>query len=173
MTASLFADATPPKIVVVDDAATTATTTAQEEMVQTDINGQTFTPGRTVSVVTDSIHAHSVPKSSYGTFHVTTGEFIPRDAGTDNDNTTDGGGGTTTSTTRKTACLVLPLGLRGIVERVYDTNTWDRARPIVVKFNMGYDRTIAEEEGRGSDVRYNIPKEFRMHFDATELEIVL
>jgi hypothetical protein len=170
MTASLFADATPPKIVAVDDATTTATTTtAQEEMVQTDINGQTFTPGCTVSVVTDSIHAHSVPKSSYGTFHVTTGEFIPR--GADNDNTTDGGGGTTSTTTRKTACLVLPKGIRGIVERVYDTNTWDRARPIVVKFNMGYDRT-AEEDGR-SDVRFNIPKEFRMHFDATELEIVL
>jgi hypothetical protein len=172
MTASLFADATPPKIVAVDDAttATATTTTAQDEMVQTDINGETFTPGCTVSVVTDTIHAHSVPKSSYGTFHVTTGEFIPRGAGTDNNTDDDGG---TTTTTRKTACLVLPKGLRGIVERVYDTNTWDRARPIVVKFNMGYDRTIAEEEDGRSDVRYNIPKEFRMHFDATELEIVL
>lgn len=157
MTASLFADATPPKIIVVDDTATT-TTTAQEEMVQTDVNGLTFTPECTVSVVTDTINVHSVPKSCYGTFHLTTGELIPRD----DDNTTADKG------TRKTACLVLPIGLRGIVERVYDANTWDRARPIVVKFSMGYDRTAAEDGG----VRFNIPKEFRMHFDATELKIV-
>lgn len=158
MTASLFADATPPKVVVDDDATTTST--AQEEMVQTDVNGQTFIPGCTVAVITDMINAHSVPKTSYGTFHSTTGEFIPRD---DNDNTA-----TDVKNTRKTACLVLPIGLRGTVERVYDANTWDRARPIVVKFSMGYDRT--EEDG---GLRYNIPKEFRMHFDATELEIVL
>ena len=160
MTASLFADATPPKVVVDDDANTT-TSTAQEEMVQTDVKGHTFITGCTVSVITDMINAHSVPKTSYGTFHSTTGEFIPRD---DNDNTaTD-----VVKNTRKTACLVLPIGLRGTVERVYDANTWDRARPIVVKFSMGYDRT--EEDG---GLRYNIPKEFRMHFDATELEIVL
>lgn len=138
-------------------------------MVQTDINNQIFTPGCTVSIVTDTINAHSVPKSSYGSFHLTTGEFIPRHD--ENDNTDVGGGGTTT-TTRKTACLVLPIGLRGIVERVYDANTWDRARPIVVKFNMGYDREV-QEDGVTTPRRFNIPKEFRMHFDATELKIIV
>jgi hypothetical protein len=57
--------------------------------------------------------------------------------------------------------------LRGKVIRVYDTNEWDRARPIVVGFEAGYDREGGEGNGG-----YDVPRSFVMHFDASELDVV-
>jgi hypothetical protein len=148
MTSSFFADATESKktVVVVADA-----------KVQVDADGKAFSPGRIVAISgrttangKSPIRAHSVPKASYGSFDPSTGEFVPRDE---------------SDASRSTSCLLLPGGLRGIVERVYDANEWDRARPIVVKFGEGYDR-------EGDSGGFNVPKAFIMHFDADELEVL-
>lgn len=115
-----------------------------EVKVQVDANGKEFSLGAVVAIApTRSMKAYQVPKSSYGSFDSTTREFIPQD---------------------KSRCLVLPEGLRGEVQKIYNTGEWDRAHPIVVKFEAGEDR----EDGEG----FNVPKKFSMYFDATEIELV-
>lgn len=117
---------------------------------QVDSNGKVFSPGCTVAIASNrSVKAYHVPKSSFGTFDPSSLEFIPQDE---------------SNVSRGTSCLVLPGGLRGEVEKIYNTNEWDRAHPILVKFTAGEDR-----EGGGG---YNIPKAFTMHFDADEIEVL-
>eukprot|EP01083_Nonionella_stella_P035797 97629_1 len=133
---SFFADATPQK--------------APEDKVQVDSNGKVFTEGAVVEIAPSrSVNAHHVPKPAYGTFDPTTRQFVPQDE---------------SNSERKTSCLVLPEGLRGEVKKIYNTNEWDRAHPILVKFNKGEDR-----EGEGA---FDIPRVFMMHLDAAEIQVL-
>eukprot|EP00984_Skeletonema_dohrnii_P009086 scaffold3426_cov102-Skeletonema_dohrnii-CCMP3373.AAC.2 len=133
---SFFADATPPK----ETAAA----------VQRDANGSAITVGQKVAVVThNSIKAHHVPKSSYGSFDSTTKQFIPHDEA---------------NKTRKTSCLLLPEGLRGEVITVHDTNSADRPQPVLVKFG-------ADDEERNDG--YSLPSAFSMHLSANEIIVVV
>lgn len=140
MESGLFADATEPKNVV------------PEVKIQVDANGKVFVPGAVVAIAPSNrpIKAHQVPKTSFGSFDAATREFIPRDE---------------SNVTRGTSCLLLPEGLRGEVAKIYNTNEWDRAHPILVKFNAGEDR-----EGGGDG--FNIPKKFTMHLDADEIVVL-
>ena len=156
MSSSFFADATDSKKKVVADVAVVAPSSGGK--VQVDASGTAFAPGCAVAVSPRTtaggrppIRAHSVPKACYGSFDEATGGFVPRDG---------------SDAARATSCLVLPGGLRGIVERVYDTNEWDRARPIVVRFGAGRDR-----EGGDPGV-FDVPKAFSMHFNADELDVL-
>lgn len=137
MTSAFFADATEPR-------------KKPEVKVQVDANGKVFSPGAAVAISPNrSVKNYAVPKGAYGTFDPSSGEFIPQDK---------------TNATRGTSCLVLPGGLRGEVTKIYNTNEWDRAHPIVVKFKAGEDR-----EGGGG---FDVPKTFSMHLDAVELEVL-
>jgi hypothetical protein len=161
MLSSFFADATGSKWETVaaaadaDDAVAAAVAPASGAKVQVDAGGRAFAPGRIVAVSSRTtslpIRAYSAPKACHGSFDTVTGEFVPRDAGA------PGPG-----------FLVLPGGLRGVVERVYDTNEWDRARPIVVKFGKGRDGGGDWGVGGG----FNVPAAFTMHFDADELDVL-
>jgi hypothetical protein len=132
-------------------------------VVQVDARGNTFEVGCAVSISSsrpEGIPAYSVPRACYG-------RYVPA-----NDDDDDGGG----RRRRRNAfvpmddagCLLLPCGLRGKVQRIYDVNEWDRARPLVVYFDMGYDREDGEINGG-----YDVPRSFVMHFDASELDVVV
>ena len=139
MTSAFFADATESK-----------NAQQPEESIQTDANGNVISPGAIVQIATANIKAYAVPKDIHGSFDPTTNKFIPQDE---------------TNITRKTSCLILPIGLRGTVSKIYNTNEWDRTHPLLVQFTAGDDR----EEGDG----YHCPKAFTMHFDADEIEVLV
>ena len=63
---------------------------------------------------------------------------------------------------RADKCLVMPKGLRGVVDRVIDTNDSDASHPIYVKFVGG--------DALGGD--YESPITFHMHMKKNELEVV-
>ncbi|KAL7454811.1 hypothetical protein ACHAWC_006413 [Mediolabrus comicus] len=130
-----FADATP-----------SGETTVAEQI---DVSGNIISPGQRVVIVShNNIRAHHVSKSSYGSFDATTKQFIPQDEST---------------LTRQTSCLLLPEGLQGEIVNVYNTNEWDRAHPILVKFGLD------EERNDG----YSLPSSFTMHVDAKEIMVVV
>jgi len=60
------------------------------------------------------------------------------------------------------------------VKHVYNTNEWDRAHPILVKFTEGSDRevNIGVVTDDGEDAAFRVPKPFQMHFDASEIEVL-
>lgn len=123
---------------------------ATEPTQQVDANGKVFSPGAVVSIAPNTkVKAYQVPKDAFGSFDPQ-GRFVP----VDESNLSHG-----------TSCLVLSVGLRGEVVRVYNVNEWDRTHPILVKFKQGRDR----EEGEGGFV---VPKTFMMHFDADEIVVV-
>ena len=82
--------------------------------------------------------------ANYGQFD-TTSEFIPQDKST---------------ISRATSCLVLPVGLRGEVTKIYNTNEWDRTHPILVNFKAGEESS------------FNLLKAFSLHVDANEVEVL-
>ncbi|KAL7546330.1 hypothetical protein ACHAWF_009664 [Thalassiosira exigua] len=136
MTSSFFADATEPK--------------NPEVKQQVDANGKVFAPGMVVAIAPNrSIKAYQVPKSAYGSFDPSNGQFIPMDE---------------TTASRVTSCLVLPAGLRGEIEKIYNTNEWDRAHPILVKFKVGEDRNEGDA--------FHVPMAFSMHLDSNEIEVL-
>ena len=134
----LFADVTPT---------TQPSDKVVEDVIHLDINGKEISVGSLIAIASTSnpIKAHSVHESNYGQFDPISQEFIPQDKST---------------MTRATSCLVLPVGLRGEVTKIYNTNEWDRTHPILVNFKTG------EESG------YNLPKAFSLHVDANEVEVL-
>ena len=62
---------------------------------------------------------------------------------------------------REDRCLVLPVGMRGVVMRVYDIVELGPSHPIKVKFTPG------ENIDEGYD-----PPNFIMHFETYEVEVV-
>jgi len=132
----LFADVTPqqPSKII-------------EEKIHLDINGKEISVGSLIAIASTSnpIKAHSVPPIMYGQFDPTSHEFIPQDKST---------------MTRATSCLVLPVGLRGEVTKIYNTNEWDRTHPILVNFKAGEESS------------FNLLKAFSLHVDANEVEVL-
>ena len=64
---------------------------------------------------------------------------------------------------RKDKCLVLPVGMRGVVNRVYDVEDLGPQHPIVVIFTPG----------ENNDEGFEPPMKFVMHFETYELEVVV
>jgi hypothetical protein len=110
-----------------------------------DGNGKEFTKDCTVQTTKD-MKAFQVPKKGYGSFDGTT--FVPLDA---------------EGAARKDSCLVMPKGLRGIVNRVYNTDEFDTIMPIVVKFVSG--------DSMGGEIEP--PVTFLMHLEEGEVEVVV
>ena len=118
-----------------------------EEKIHLDINGKEISVGSLIAIASTSnpIKAHSVPPIMYGQFDHTSQEFIPQDKST---------------MSRATSCLVLPVGLRGEVTKIYNTNEWDRTHPILVNFKAGEESS------------FNLLKAFSLHVDANEVEVL-
>lgn len=118
-----------------------------EPQKQLDSNGNEFTVGRIVRVVASDLKAYHVMPKGHGKFDPTTKEFIPAPGGGE----------------RGVKNLVIPVGLRGVVTRVYDTHDIGSNLPILVKFAPGAN----VEEG------FDPPVPFIMHFDSHEVECVV
>jgi hypothetical protein len=109
-----------------------------------DGNGKEFTKDCTVQT-TKEMKAYQVAKKGYGSFDGTT--FVPLDV---------------EDAARKDSCLVMPKGIRGVVNRVYKTDEFDTIMPIVVKFKSG--------ESMGGE--FEPPLTFLMHLEEGEVEVV-
>jgi len=110
-----------------------------------DGNGVEFTKGCTIET-TKEMKAFQVPKKGFGSFDGTT--FVPLDAA---------------GASRADSCLVMPTGLRGTVNRVYDIDEFDTIMPIVAKFVGG--------ENMGGEIEP--PITFLMHFEESEVQVVV
>jgi hypothetical protein len=108
-----------------------------------DKNGREFIVGCIVRVCVDELKAYQVNAKAQGSYNDQK-IFVPD-----------------TSAAKKKS-LLLPLGLRGCVVKVYDENVISANLPIVVQFTPGENT----EEG------YDPPTAFRMHFTPQELECV-
>lgn len=104
-----------------------------------DANDKSICVGNTVRVAVANLKAHQVPPKAYGTFDTESGEFL-------------------FSKTQK--YLTIPVGLMGLVTKVYDNLHVSANYQIQVKFKPS--------EGE----KYNVPVPFLMHFDPNEVEVV-
>lgn len=111
-----------------------------------DKNGKAIQEGSVVRLAVENIKALQVPASGYGAFNEKK-EFVPAPA--------DG--------KRETKGLVLPVGLRGVVSKVYVKGSLSANFPIQVKFAPG-------EKGGNTDEGYDSPVAFVMHFGPNEVE---
>lgn len=109
-----------------------------------DKNGEEFTVGSIVRVSVDGLKAFQINNKGQGWFDENK-KFVPD-----------------VSESSKKKFLLLPIGLRGSVMKVYDENVVSANLPIQVKFNNGANT----EEG------YDTPASFLMHFMPNELECV-
>lgn len=96
-------------------------------------------------VVAANTKAFQVPAKGRGAFNENK-EFVPAPA--------DG--------ERATKNLLLPVGMRGVVTKVYDTEAISSNFPVQVKFTPGAN----------TDEGYDPPLPFLMHFGAREVECV-
>ena len=112
-----------------------------------DGNGVKFAKDGTVQA-TKLMKAYQSRKKGYGSYEGTT--FVPLDM------EKEGG------VTRADKCFVIPMGLRGIVSKVYDLDEFDASQPIVAKFIAG--------DSMGG--KYEPPITLLMHFHVHELEVV-
>eukprot|EP00567_Pseudictyota_dubia_P006929 CAMPEP_0197453948 /NCGR_PEP_ID=MMETSP1175-20131217/36494_1 /TAXON_ID=1003142 /ORGANISM="Triceratium dubium, Strain CCMP147" /LENGTH=199 /DNA_ID=CAMNT_0042987385 /DNA_START=110 /DNA_END=709 /DNA_ORIENTATION=- len=126
-----------------------ATEINSSEGVQTveDSNGNEFSEGVVVRVLT-SEKAYQVPAKGWGTFDLDNKDFIPAPGDVSE---------------RESRCLVVPVGLRGVVTKVIRLNNLSASLPVQVKFMPGK----YNEEG------YDAPVAFLMHFRSSELEVVV
>eukprot|EP00591_Stephanopyxis_turris_P004502 CAMPEP_0195524276 /NCGR_PEP_ID=MMETSP0794_2-20130614/23996_1 /TAXON_ID=515487 /ORGANISM="Stephanopyxis turris, Strain CCMP 815" /LENGTH=136 /DNA_ID=CAMNT_0040654457 /DNA_START=305 /DNA_END=715 /DNA_ORIENTATION=+ len=109
-----------------------------------DAKGNELVVGSVVQVMTP-LKAFHVTKKGYGMFDENK-VFVH--AGENSD--------------RGSSCLSIPVGMCGVVTRVYDTDNLDACQPVLVKFVPG------ENTGNG----YDPPVRFTMHFTSTEVELV-
>jgi hypothetical protein len=109
-----------------------------------DKNGKEFTVGCVVRVCSDGLKAFQINAKGQGSFDGDK-KFVP--------DVSDSG---------KKKFLLLPIGLRGTVTKVYDESIVSANLPIQVKFVSG-EHT---EEG------YDTPSTFLMHFTPTEVECI-
>jgi hypothetical protein len=109
-----------------------------------DQNGKEFTVGCVVRVCTDGLKAFQINAKGQGSFG-SDKKFVP--------DVSDSG---------KKKFLLLPIGLRGTVTKVYDESVVSANLPVQVKFVSG-EHT---EEG------YDTPSTFLMHFMPTEVECI-
>jgi len=111
-----------------------------------DANGIEFTEGCLVRVKVSKIKAFHAPANALGKFDETSKRLIPVDK----------------SAPKCEKFFLLPIGLRGLVLRVYDTANLGCNLPIIVKF-------IKDENGEEG---YAPPATFSMHLDVSEIEVV-
>lgn len=108
-----------------------------------DATGQTVTVGDVVRVAVEGLEAYQISPKAKGSFNEKK-ELVPD-----------------TSDPIGRRCLKLPVGLRGVVTKLYDVDEVSANFPIQVKFQPG----INTEEG------YDAPAAFLMHFESHEVEI--
>lgn len=121
-----------------------AGSTSSEPSKLLDKNDNEFTVGCTVRLATECRAFHA-PGKALGYFSPDDKSFVPVDK---------------KEVPRSERCLILPPGLEGSVQRLYDIDDFDANLPVVVRFT----------EGEGGD--YELPSSFSMHFDTHELEVV-
>lgn len=113
-----------------------------EEVAQVkDANGKVFEIGCDVRVVADNMKAFQVSPKGRGYFNDQK-EFVPVEEGP------------------PSKYLLLPVGLRGTVTKVYNVDEISANFPVQVKFTPG----------SGGD--YDPPVTFLMHFECDEIECV-
>ena len=117
----------------------------QQQATSEDKNGKKIAVGSVVRVAVENMKAYQVPAKGQGKFNENK-EFVPLEDNTE----------------RGTRNLVLPVGMRGVVTKVYDVDDISANFPIQVKFIPGQNN----EEG------YDPPVAFLMHFDSHEVECV-
>lgn len=110
-----------------------------------DPNGKEFVEGAVVRMI-QSLKAYHVNPKMFGHFDEETKIFTPAPKGGE----------------RGSKCLVVPIGMRGRVVRVYDIEDLGPAHPIVVMF----------EPGENTEEGYDTPLRFKMHFETFEVEVV-
>lgn len=116
-----------------------------------DKNGNPIEVGSVIRVA-KQMKAYQVPAKARGSYDMVTKEFIPIDS-------------TTATVSRKDQNLVLPIGIRGVVVKVYrqsDESDLSANFPIKVQFTPGTN--IDNDDG------YDPPVAFSMHFDPMEIE---
>lgn len=94
-----------------------------------------------IQVIKPNLQAHQVPPKGYGMFDDESGEFIP-------------------SNDKKT--LTIPVGMTGVVTKVYNNAEISANFPIQVKF----------VPGAFPETKFDPPVPFLMHFLPTEVECV-
>ena len=109
-----------------------------------DQKGNEFRVDSVVRVSTDGLKAYHVSSKGQGSYNDKK-EFVPD------------------SSDSKKKCLLVPIGLRGVVKKVYDEDVISSNLPILVLFTPGENT----EEG------YDAPTRFLMHFTPFEVEVVL
>jgi len=110
-----------------------------------DPNGKVVTVGAVVRVSKAGLKAFQISNKAKGTFDENKA-FVP-----DTSDKPDG-----------LKYIVLPIGLRGTVTKVFDVNRVSANFPVQVKF----------VPGQHTDEGYDTPAPFSMHFMAEELEVV-
>jgi len=108
-----------------------------------DKNGKMIAVGSIIRVAVENLKAYQVPGKGQGSFNENK-EFVPA---------TKGGA-------RSSKNLVLPVGLRGVVTKVYYSDDVSANFPIQVKFSPG----------QNNDEGYDSPVPFLMHFCSEEVE---
>lgn len=104
-----------------------------------------FTVGAIVRVAAEDTKAYQVNPKAFGKFDANK-KFIPAKSGGE----------------RGTKNLLIPVGMRGVVTKVYDVNDVSANFPVQVKFTPG----------ENVDEGYDPPVTFIMHFEPEELELV-
>ena len=104
-----------------------------------------FEVGSVVRVVAKDLKAYQVPPKAYGSFD-SDKNFVPAPEGGD----------------RLTQNLKIPVGLRGVVNKIYDDNEVSANFPIQVKF----------VPGEHVDEGFDTPVQFLAHFSPDEVEVV-
>lgn len=118
---------------------------AERQLTIDDKNGDSISVGCVVRVAAENLKAYQVPAKGYGKFNENK-EFVPATAGGE----------------RETKSLLLPVGLRGVVAKVYNVEAVSSNFPIQVKFTPG----------ENTDEGYDPPVAFLMHFGSREVECV-
>jgi hypothetical protein len=114
-----------------------------------DDKGTEFTVGCIIET-TKEVKAFQIARKAYGRFSEEDGSFIPLEY----ENLSE--------VPRFEKCLVMPVGFRGTVTRVYDIDEFDATQPIIAKFF----------EGETCEGDFAPPMTFMMHFDTPEINVV-
>jgi hypothetical protein len=115
-----------------------------------DASGKPVAAGNVVRVCVDGLKAYQISQAGQGSFHPVTKAFVPVDVETD-------------TLPKGKRGLMIPVGLRGVVTKVYQEDDAVSANiPIQVKFVPGQ---YLEEE-------LDSPAPFVMHFLSHEVQIV-
>ena len=121
---------------------------AEEKITKADVTlkdqtGNVFVVGGIIRVAKDNVKAYQVSTDGYGAFNDDK-QFVKASE----------------DSPRSSKNLVLPVGIRGVITKVYDTTEISSNFPIQVKFTPG----------ENVDEGYDPPVPFTMHFSPREIE---